>query len=320
MTEADTLLDKLDALIPQRAICVLGAVVIDQVMTVPTLPYRGADIEVDSRQMHIGGCGLNIASALHRLNIPSLNAFLIGNGMGANQIGNYLQARGIDVHLPKIDGDNSWCLALVEPDGERSFVTATGVENDWTQDILDQLDIPPDSLIFLSGYQLVPSADEAIVSWLESIDHPVEILVDFGPRIEQVDPDIITRLLALNSIVSVNRDEARMIGIDEPVEESAADWSIRHNCPLIVRRDKDGAFFYQSEQNNGWVEPYAADVKDTIGAGDSHAGGILAGLSANWSLIDAIRLGNAIASYVVERSGGDCSPNLEELRRHLSER
>ena len=318
MTEADTLIDKLDALIPQRTICVLGAAVMDLVMTVPTLPYRGADIEADSRKMHIGGCGLNIASTLHRLDIPSLNAFLIGKGMGKNQIGNHLQARGIDVHLPQIDGDNSWCLALVEPDGERSFVTATGVENNWTRDILDQLEVPADSLIFLSGYQLVPSADKAIVSWLESMDHPVQILVDFGPRIEDLDAGIIDRLLALNTIVTVNRDEARMMGIDDPVETAAAEWSIRHDCPLIVRRDKDGAFYYQSEQDKGWVAPYTAKVKDTIGAGDSHAGGILAGLAANWSLYDAIRLGNAIASYVVERSGGDCSPSLEELQGHLS--
>ena len=320
MTIADTLFGNLDALIPERTICVLGAAVIDQIMEVPTLPYRGADIEATNRHVHIGGCGLNIASALHSLTIPSLNAFLIGNGMGSNQICNYLQNRGIEIHLPKIDGDNSWCLALVEPDGERSFVTVTGVENDWTHAILSQLEIQPNSLIYLSGYQLVPSADEAIVSWLESIDHPVEIVIDFGPRIEQIRADIMARLFALNSIVTVNRDEARVIGIDRPVEGAAANWSNQHNCTLIVRRDKDGAFFYQSEKNNGWVKPYRADVRDTIGAGDSHAGGLLAGLSANWSLIDAIRLGNAIASYVVERTGGDCSPSLEALRRHLSAR
>ena len=320
MTVADTLPRKLETLIPERSICVLGAAVIDQVMSVPRLPYRGADIEAENRQVHIGGCGLNIVSALHRLKIPSVNAFLIGNGMGSHQISSYLQARGIEVHLPAIDGDNSWCLALVEPDGERSFVTATGVENNWTQNILSQLDIQPNSLIYLSGYQLVPPADEAIVSWLESLDHAVEIVIDFGPRIEQTHADIMARLFALNSIVTVNRDEARILGIDHPVEEAAQNWSNRHNCPLIVRRDKDGAFFYQSEHNKGWVKPYAADVKDTIGAGDSHVGGLLAGLSANWGLIDAIQLGNAIASYVVERTGGDCSPTLEALQRHLSER
>lgn len=318
MTQSDTLPGKLESLVPERPICVLGAAIIDQVMTVPVLPYRGADIEVDSCQTHIGGCGLNIASALQRLNVPSTNAFLIGKGMGNDQIRNYLLARGLDVHLPEIDGDNSWCLALVEPDGERSFITVTGVENDWTQAIFDQLDIQPNSLVFLSGYQLVPSADEAIVSWLESLAATVEIVVDFGPRIEQVHPDIMNRLFALNSIVTLNRDEAGAIGIDDPIEKSAATWSKQHDCPLIIRRDKDGAYYYQSEQDNGWVEPYPTQVRDTIGAGDAHAGGLMAGLSANWSLVDAIRLGNAVASYVVAQTGGDSSPTLEALRQHLS--
>ena len=318
MTAARSLLDKLPTLVRKRHICVLGAAVIDQIMNVPTLPTRGSDIEASNRLMMIGGCGLNITSALHRLGFCSTNAFLIGNGMGTNQISKYLRARGIESHLPQIDGDNGWCLALVEPDGERSFVTATGVENNWTPEILRQIDLQADSLIYLSGYQLVPSADEALVSWLESLDQNVEIVIDFGPRIEQVAPKIVDRLLALNSIVTLNRDEARIIGIDDPLEKSTATWSERHDCTLIVRRDKEGAYYYRSNNDAGWVEPYAANVIDTIGAGDSHAGGLLAGLSSNWSLVDSIRLGNAVASYVVERPGGDCAPDLPELLQHLA--
>lgn len=318
MTAARSLLDKLPTLVPKRHICVLGAAVIDQIMTVPTLPIRGSDIEASSLLTMIGGCGLNITSALHRLGFYSTNAFLIGNGMGTNQISKYLHARGIESHLPQIDGDNGWCLALVEPDGERSFVTATGVENNWTPEILRQIDIQADSLIYLSGYQLVPSADEAIVSWLESLDQNVEIIIDFGPRIGQIPPKIVDRLLALNSIVTLNRDEAQIIGIDGPLEKSTATWSARHDCTVIVRRDKEGAYYYRSNIDSGWVEPYAANVIDTIGAGDSHAAGLLAGLSSNWSLVDSIRLGNAVASYVVERTGGDCAPDLPELSQHLA--
>ncbi len=318
MTAVRSLLDKLPTLAPKRHICVLGAAVIDQIITVPTLPVRGADIEASNSLTMIGGCGLNITSALHRLGFYPTNAFLIGNGTGFDQISKYLRARGIESHLSQIDGDNSWCLAFVEPDGERSFVTVTGIENDWTPEILRQIDIQADSLIFLSGYQLVPSADEVIVAWLESLDKNVEIVIDFGPRIGDVPPGIVTRLLALNSIVTLNRDEARFIGIDDPLEKSAAAWSERHGCTLIVRRDKEGAFYYRSNVDAGWVEPYAASVIDTIGAGDSHAGGLLAGLSSNWSLVDAIRLGNAVASFVVERPGGDCAPDLPELRQHLA--
>ncbi|AIP97237.1 hypothetical protein N898_03520 [Salmonella enterica subsp. arizonae serovar 62:z36:- str. RKS2983] len=34
-----------------------------------------------------------------------------------------------------------------------------------------------------------------------------------------------------------------------------------------------------------------------IGAGDNHAGGVLAGLASGWSLADAVLLGNAVAGW-----------------------
>jgi sugar/nucleoside kinase (ribokinase family) len=66
---------------------------------------------------------------------------------------------------------------------------------------------------------------------------------------------------------------------------------------LIVRHDKDGATWYDGDAS-GVVPAFPATVVDTIGAGDSHAGGTLAGL-AGWSLADAVLLGNAVASWVV---------------------
>lgn len=66
----------------------------------------------------------------------------------------------------------------------------------------------------------------------------------------------------------------------------------------MLRIDSDGALFNNGE-SNGMVAPFAAEVVDTIGAGDTHAGGVLAGLSSGWELADAVLLGNAVASYVV---------------------
>ena len=47
---------------------------------------------------------------------------------------------------------------------------------------------------------------------------------------------------------------------------------------------------------SGYVPAFPATVVDTIGAGDSHAGGTLAGLAAGWRLADAVTLGNAVAA------------------------
>ncbi len=35
--------------------------------------------------------------------------------------------------IDNAEGDNGWCLALVEPDGERTFMSFSGVENQWNR-------------------------------------------------------------------------------------------------------------------------------------------------------------------------------------------
>ena len=61
------------------------------------------------------------------------------------------------------------------------------------------------------------------------------------------------------------------------------------------------------------IDGFKVQVKDTIGAGDSHTGGILAGLSCNLNLKDSIYLANKIASIVVSKEGAATAPSLEEL-------
>ena len=309
---------KLDCLSQRRPICLLGAAYIDQIIELPTLPARGDDIEATSSLMNIGGCALNVATTLRRLDYTSTNALLTGSGLGNNEINGFLKRRGLISDLASIEGDNGWCLAFVEPDGERTFVTVSGVENDWTEDILQQLHIPEGCLLFVSGYQLAVPSSEAVVTWLESISVPIDIIVDFGPRIDSISASLMSRLLDLKPIVTVNRTEAATLGIREDIPKQADAWSAKHRCPLIVRLDKDGAYFHQSTTNFGYVDALPAVIKDTIGAGDSHAAGVLAGLSADWELRDAITLGNAIASYVVGQIGGDNSPTVQQLRSILA--
>jgi sugar/nucleoside kinase (ribokinase family) len=98
-------------------------------------------------------------------------------------------------------------------------------------------------------------------------------------------------------------------------ENLGAEWQRRFGAALIVRHDKDGAAWYDGDAS-GVVPAFPATVVDTIGAGDSHAGGTLAGLAAGWSLADAILLGNAVASWVVSHRGGDCAPLARNYSSH----
>ena len=138
--------------------------------------------------------------------------------------------------------------------------------------------------------------------------------IDFGPRIADILDALMARIMACRPIVSLNRQEAELaaerLGVE--VETLGTQWQQRFGAALIVRHDKDGAAWYDGDVS-GVVSAFPATVVDTIGAGDSHAGGTLAGLAAGWSLADAVLLGNAVASWVVSHRGGDCAPTRDEL-------
>lgn len=296
-----------------RPVTVLGAAVIDVIADAYALPWRGCDIELKQQGVNIGGCALNIAIALKRLGIETQNALPVGHGVWAEIIRNAMAKQDLHSAIEAESGDNGWCLALVEPDGERTFMSFSGVENQWQQSWLDALNVPPGSLVSLSGYQLASPSGERLTRWLEGL-RDVTAFIDFGPRIADIPDALMARIMACKPIVSLNRQEADIAAerAGMHVDTLGAQWQQRFGAPLIVRHDKDGAAWYDGDAS-GYVPAFSATVVDTIGAGDSHAGGTLAGLAAGWSLADAVRLGNAVAAWVVSHRGGDCAPTREAL-------
>jgi sugar/nucleoside kinase (ribokinase family) len=299
----------------QRPVTVIGSAVIDVIADAYALPWRGCDIELQQQSVNIGGCALNVAVALKRLGINACNALPLGQGVWADIVRNNLTRQGISSIIDTDKGDNGWCLALVEPDGERTFMSFTGVENAWNDDWLARLPRDANGLVYLSGYQLTAPCAELLIGWLESMPG-VTALIDFGPRIADLPEALFARIMACQPIITLNRQEAEIVAeqqqLPNDINELGNAWLARWNAPLIVRQDKDGAWYFGAEAC-GQAKAFPTTVVDTIGAGDSHAGGVLAGLSAGWSLADAVTLGNAVASWVVSHRGGDCAPTREEL-------
>ncbi|MGL5700195.1 MAG: PfkB family carbohydrate kinase, partial [Kluyvera sp.] len=192
----------------------------------------------------------------------------------------------------------------------------SGVENQWNSDWLAQLRVAPNSLVSLSGYQLASPCGELLVNWLEGL-HDITPFIDFGPRIADIPADLMQRIMACKPIISLNRQEAEIAAerfnlCAHTQEAFGKAWLEKFDAPLVVRHDKDGAWYF-SQQEQGLAAPFPTSVVDTIGAGDSHAGGTLAGLASGWTLGQSVLLGNAVASWVVGHRGGDCSPTREEL-------
>ncbi len=107
---------RLHTLLPElttrQPVMVVGAAVIDVIADAYALPWRGCDIELKQQSVNVGGCALNIAVALKRLAskrvMPCRSVRACGRRLFATG------SRGLISLIDNAEGDNGWCLALVD--------------------------------------------------------------------------------------------------------------------------------------------------------------------------------------------------------------
>ena len=299
----------------RRRIVLIGQVVVDIVCGVPHLPARSGDVHVDHTSMDIGGSAPNIAVALNRLGVTSDNLFPVGLGDWSELIFDRLAAHGIETQLIKGDSPNGWTMALVEPDGERTFVSTTGISSGWTREELDRLGPLGDAIVYLCGYEMTGPSAETLLGWIE--EQPGATLIyDPGPRIQITRADLMERLYRRHAIFTANRQEiAHMMPGLAPLD-GATLVARRTEMPVIVRLDKEGAACVWPDGRATHVPGFAVDVVDTIGAGDGHTAGLIAALACGLDLRDGLILGNAIAATVVSKPGSMLPPGPLDLGRY----
>lgn len=195
-----------DQLSPRRPIVVIGAAFGDIILHLDALPQSGSDVPARDGGRQIGGCAFNVARALSRLELFPVNAIPVGNGDWGQAVAQKMALENLPVLLRHPTHDNGWCLALVEADKERTFITIEGCEQHWTDELLAQIPLPNDAIIYVSGYEL---ASEALRQWLLAQAEDKTLFVDFGPRLGDLDIRFIQALLRKRPVLTLNRDELR---------------------------------------------------------------------------------------------------------------
>ncbi|PSW18119.1 ribokinase [Photobacterium sanctipauli] len=322
----------LNSLTAKQPVIVVGAAFGDVMLGLDRLPQSGGDEIAQELGRHIGGCAFNVARALARVGNAPINAIPVGNGSWGREVEKAMAQEGLPILLRHPDHDNGWCIAMVDATKERTFITVDGCEQYWSDELLAQIPMPSQALVYVSGYELVSEQSAPLRQWLLNLPNEYRLFVDFGPRLADIDAEFIKQLLAKQPILTLNRDELALLnqrvnnqnidqGINQgnhPAEsgiEEAVAFSARHNIALICRFDKDGAQICQPGFAPQPIPAFKVDVADTIAAGDSHCAGVLAGLSAGWTLETATTLGNMVAAIVVSRPGSDGAPSIDELRQ-----
>ena len=124
---------------------------VDVVIEVPELPPRGGNTNALSEQRYAGGAVTTLLAAA-RTGARAVHGGAHGGGPNGDLIRSRLAAEGIELSDTLREGaDTGYCMVLVEPTAERSFVTVYGAERQITADSLATLDAQPGDLLCQIG-------------------------------------------------------------------------------------------------------------------------------------------------------------------------
>jgi len=287
---------------------VLGSTVVDVLLSVPTVPRRGDDVNITALEYRIGGCAYNVFKTLRLLKSPALLCSPVGSGIFGGIIKKHFEREGIKAFV-SLEDENGCCYCLVEPDGERSFLSLHGAEYRFYRSWMKGIDYSQTGSVFICGLEIEESTGNEIIDFI--YEHPkLELFFAPGPRIKLIPKKkmerIFNRLDSKNNgpLIHLNQTEAFRYTGKRTLDEAAKFFADKTGNRVVITLGEHGCYCLdKSWQEGRYVQGFPARVIDTVGAGDAHCGAIIACLKAGMGLEEACLEANRIGAAVVGIKG-----------------
>ena len=280
-------------------LCTIGDLVEDVVVWLNTELNIGSDTESVIRRTR-GGSAANVSMFAALTGTPSRFIGQVGHDRLGSHLCEVLRDSGVDVQVIS-DGRTGSIVVLVQPNGQRSFLTDRGVAshlahfNAALMNDVSILHVPTYSLTdeplasTCLQYIKAARANGALISIDASSS---SVLKQYGTHhyralIQSLSPDVFL----------CNEDEAAILGLGANLPMAGAVLTVIKQGPLPVI----------AVQHNGTTTEVAvtpvANIVDTTGAGDAFAAGFLPHYTQTKNFNDAVAHGHAVASRVLQSPG-----------------
>ncbi|WP_392890722.1 PfkB family carbohydrate kinase [Pseudomonas migulae] len=297
-----------------------GQVIIDLVMAVDKLPQTGGDVLAQSASFEAGG-GFNVMAAAQRNGLPVVYLGRHGTGRFGDLARDAMKAEGIHIGIAhRAERDTGLCVAITDASAERSFVSYIGAEGEVSVEDLNSVAAEAGDYAYVSGYSLLHVGKaQALVDWVLDLPTGINVVFDPGPLVESPDAPLMQALLPRIDVWTSNSVEAlRFTGASDIAQ--ALDRLAAHlpaSVLMVVRDGPQGCWIHQRGERLH-VPGFTVEAVDSNGAGDAHAGVIVAGLARGLSAAEAARRANAAAALAVTRWGPATAPGTAEVDALIS--
>jgi sugar/nucleoside kinase (ribokinase family) len=297
-----------------RLFC-LDHVLIDVVLKINSLPERAGDT-LASEQLVTTGGGFNAMSAAARHGLRVAYAGRLGVGPFSSLAISALEHDNIAAPVDRNeDFDTGLCIVLLEPDGERSFVTSPGAEATLRPLDLETLGVRDGDYVLVSGYNVMyPIIANIVIAWLTHLPESVIVVFDPATRMVDIPKANLHLMLQRSNWLLCNAVEASMLAGGDDALASAVLLSSKYDAlDVVVRNGAKGCVVALRNEQARVVDGFATTVVDTNGAGDVHNGVFLAELASGHDAFAAARWANAAAAMSISRLGPASCPPRDEV-------
>lgn len=315
-------------------VCV-GNIVADVIVKpVDDLPPKGTLIYKDSIDLYSGGCAMSSSVDLSILGAKSAIIAKIGGDSFGEFLKNVLVKNNVDITGLKISKyPTSASVAMIDSNSERTFLHCPGANAYFTDDDIDWDIISKSKIVFTAGMLIMPGFDgqpcasvlkksreigkitaldtawDSTNQWMKKLEPCMPYIDFFMPSVEEAEK--------LSGLSGVSGEIEH-----KKIADVFFDMGVKH---VIIKLGKNGCYLQESKTSAGKYFPTYSNVKpvDTTGAGDSFCAGFFFGLSRRYPLDECCRIGNAVGSHCVMKTGATAGivpfGQIEEFMRENSE-
>ena len=280
---------------------VIGSTVVDVLLNIPFLPRQGNDINITSSEYRIGGCAYNVFKTLKTFKSPAVLCSPVGTGVYGRMVKESLEKEGL-FPIAELETENGCCYCLIEPNGERTFLSHHGAEYLFSKSWMTQLDLSLAGSVYISGIDVEEPTGDEIAGFAE--EHPdLELYFAPGPRLTNIPPERMKRLLRRRDskgkgpLLHLNETEANSFTGRNSFEASAEFIAEQTSNSVVITLGERGCYCLDSEGH--FVPGFPAAAVNTTGAGDVHCGALIACLKDGMSLKDACLRANRAGADTV---------------------
>ncbi len=262
---------------PKSKICVIGDINVD-VITLLSGPLQKNTDTTSVNAITLGGSTCNVAVWLTHLGVTTDLVGAIGDDVLGSWVITQLQAFGVSYENIRTIANNrtGTCVILVDETGARSMMPDFGAN--LVQSVDQELEnlITESNVVVMSAYTFLrPESRKFALDVLECVERSsARMVIDAASSspIENAGPDKVRKYLSRADLVLANEDEFAALEKDAP-----DNWTAEFQN-LILKRGPRGALWLKRGQEVASVKAEDVEVKDTTGAGDAFAAGLLSQL------------------------------------------